>query len=103
MKIIKMLEERISDEIEDVGGYAKMAAEVKSEWPALSHVLYTISTQEEGHVEMLHAEVVKLIEQHRKTRGEPPATMLAVYDFLHKKHIEDLAKAKNYQEIYKKM
>ena len=102
MKIIEKLSDRIDEEISDIKYYAKLAAEVKSEWPALSHVLYTISTQEEGHVEMLHAEVVKLIEQHRKNNGDPPPAMKAVYDYLHKKHIEALAEAKTYQEIYKK-
>lgn len=103
MKIIEILTHRIHEEIEDVETYAKLAAEIKEAHPALSHVLYTISTQEEGHVEMLHAEVVKLIESYRKEHGAPPVAMQAVYDHLHKKAIEELAEAKNYQEIYKKM
>ena len=101
MQLIKRLEELIEDEVHDVEKYAKMAAELKAEHPAMAQVLYNISMQEDGHPAALHNEVVKLIENHRKAKGEPPAAMMAVYDYLHKKHIEKLAEARRYQEIYK--
>ena len=101
MKLIKELEELIEDEIRDVEKYAKMAAELKSEHPNLAQVLYSISTQEDAHQAALHTEVVTLIEEHRRKHGEPPAAMMAVYDYLHKRHIENLAEARRYQEIYK--
>ena len=101
-KEIKFLTERIEEEIHDAKLYAKMAAEYKNEFPALSHVLYTISTQEEAHQEMLHAEAVKLIEAYRKEHGTPPPAMMAVYQHLHEKAIEKMAEAKHYQEIYKR-
>ena len=74
---------------------------VKSEWPSLAQVFYSLSTQEEAHHAALHNEVVKIIEQYRKDHGAPPAAMMAVYDYLHKKHIEKAADAKRYQEAYK--
>lgn len=101
MKLIRELEELIEDEIHDVKKYAKMAAELKQEHPALAQVLYTISTQEDSHQAAIHAEVVKIIENYRKANGEPPATMLAVYDYIHKRHIEKMAEARRYQEVYK--
>ena len=101
MKLIKELTEKISDEISDVRSYAEMAAAVKAEHPSLAQVLYTISTQEDAHQAALHTEVVKLIEEHRRTKGDPPAPMMAVYEYLHKKHIEELAEARRYQDIYK--
>ena len=101
MQLIKELEELIEDEIQDVEKYAKMAAHLKSEHPQLAQVLYNISLQEDGHQAALHSEVVKLIESHRKTKGEPPKEMMAVYDFLHKRHIEELAEARRMQEMYK--
>ena len=101
MKIIKELEEMIEDEIHDIKKYAKMAAELKAEHPGLAQVLYNISTQEDTHQAMLHAEVVKIIEGYRKTHGEPPAAMMAVYEYVHKKHIERLEEARRYQDMYK--
>lgn len=101
MQLIKELEELIEDEICDIKKYAKMAAEHKKEHPALAQVLYTISTQEDGHQAAIHAEVVKIIEAYKKANSEPPAAMLAVYDYLHKRSIDKLAEARRYQEIYK--
>lgn len=101
MQIIKELEELIEDEIHSVKHYAKMAAELKDEYPSLAQTLFSISTQEETHQAALHAEVVKIIENHRKTKGEPPATMMAVYEYVHNRHVEKMAEAKRYQDMYK--
>lgn len=101
MKIIAWLTEQIEDEIHDVKEYAKMAAELKEEHPGLAQVLYNISTQEDTHQAMLHAEVVKIIENHRKMHGEPPAAMMAVYEYVHQKHIDKMAESRRYQEIYR--
>ena len=102
MKLIRNLEEAISDEISDIKKYAKWAAELKETHPTLAQVLYNISTQEDGHQAAIHNEVVKIIEEHRRTHGEPPASMLAVYEFIHQQHIDKLAEARMYQDVYKK-
>ena len=101
MKLIEKLVDRIEDEIGDVRFYAKFASEVKDTHPALAHVLYTISGQEDAHQAALHAEVVKIIEQYRKEHGEPPASMMAVYEHEHRKMIDKMAEARRYQEIYR--
>lgn len=103
MKLIRDLEELIDDEIHDVAKYARMAAEVKDKYPNLAQVLYTISTQEDAHQAAIHTEVVKIIQDYRREKGEPPATMMAVYDYLHKKSIDKLAEARQIQNIYKTM
>jgi rubrerythrin len=101
MKLIRDLEEMIEDEIHDIKKYAKMAAHVKDEHPGLAQTLYNISVQEDSHQAALHNEVVKIIEEHRRTHGEPPAAMMAVYDYMHKRHIDDLSNARKYQDVYK--
>lgn len=101
MKLIRDLEEYIEEEIHDIKKYAKMATEVKNDYPTLAQVLFNISAQEDGHQAAIHNEVVKIIEEHRRNHGEPPAAMMAVYDYLHKKSIDKLAEARMYQEVYK--
>lgn len=101
MKLIATLEEYISEEISDIKKYADLATEVKHSHPGLAQVLFTISGQEDGHQAALHGEVVKIIEQHRREHGEPPAAMQAVYDYIHKRHVADLADARRHQDIYK--
>jgi citrate synthase len=103
MEKIKQLISRINDEIEDSKNYAIMAIEIKHSDPPLSHVYYTLSTEEEKHQAMLHEQVVRIIEQYRKEKGEPPAPMMAVYKYLHKQSIENMEEAKRYQEIYRNM
>jgi rubrerythrin len=102
MKLIRDLESAISDEISDIKKYAKWAASLKESHPTLAQVLYNISTQEDGHQAAIHNEVVKIIEEHRRTHGEPPASMMAVYEFVHQQHIDNLAEARMYQDVYKK-
>ena len=101
MKLIRDLEEMIEDEIHDIKKYAKMAVELKPQHPNLAQVLYNISVQEDAHQAALHKEVVKIIEDHRRMHGEPPAAMMAVYEYVHQKHIDALADARRYQDVYK--
>ena len=102
MKIIRDLEEAISDEISDIRKYARWASDLKESHPNLAQVLYNISTQEDAHQAALHNEVVKLIEEHRRNHGDPPPAMKALYEHEHKKHIDDLANARMYQDVYKR-
>lgn len=101
MKIIEKITEFIDDEICGVKDYAKMAIELKEEYPAIANTFYTLSTEEAKHFNVLHDIVTKIIEKYRADHGEPPADMLAVYDYLHKKSMDKYAEAKRYQEMYK--
>ena len=101
MKIIEILSKHIEEEISDSACYAKLANEYKDTHPELAETFYKISLEETDHMNRLHAEVVKLIEEYRKKNGEPPADMLAVYNYLHEKHIDDAKDAKILQMMYK--
>lgn len=102
MKLIKELTERIEEEIDGAEEYVKEAIKLKHEHPSLAKTLYDISNQEMAHIDMLHAEVVKLIEEHRRTHGEPPAPMMAVYQYLHERHIDKVNNIRVLQNEYKK-
>ena len=102
MKLIKEITERIEEEIDGAEEYVKEAIKLKHEHPSLAKTLYDISNQEMSHIDMLHAEVVKLIEEHRRMHGEPPAPMMAVYQYLHERHIDKANNIRMLQNEYKK-
>lgn len=101
MKIIKTIAERIAEEINDADTYVNLATEWKAEQPEAAEVFYELSTQEMGHANMLHEVVTKLIEEYRQTHGEPPAGIMALYDYLHGQEIENAMRVKVKQGMYK--
>lgn len=101
MKIIKELSEMIEEELDGAENYARCALKHKEDNPGLSNVFYEISTQEMRHVNMLHEEVVKLIKTHREKHGEPPAAMMAVYEWEHNRQIERSQKIKILQNQFR--
>lgn len=101
MKIIERLSEKITEEIHDAKAYATMAVEYKEEYPDLSRTFYSLSLQEMDHMTILHNAATDIIKRYRDNQGEPPADMLAVYDYLHKKQIEKSLEVKTLQSMYK--
>ena len=101
MTIIKKLSEMIADEISDAERYAKCALNHKEDHPALADLFYRLSGDELQHANLLHEKVVGLIEDYREEHGDPPEAMLAVYNYLHEKQIEETAEVKRLRAMYK--
>ena len=100
MKIIKQLSEYIEEELEDSEKYILKALEYKSEYPDTANTFYQLSVEEIRHMNLLHDQVVRLIEDYKRTSGSPPEAMQAIYDFLHKRFITQTKEIKIMQEMY---
>lgn len=101
MEIIKKLSGMIGEELDDSEKYAKCALKWKEERPTLSRLFNSLSQEEMDHMNRLHNAVADIIKEYREQNGEPPAAMMAIYDFLHEQHMEKAAEVKRYQELYK--
>ena len=101
MKIIEDLCEMIDEEIAGAKNYAKYASMYKDENPTMGDMFIRLADEEMKHMMVLHNQVVTLIDDYKRKNGEPPEAMKAVYDILHKRHIDKAAEAKAAISMYK--
>lgn len=100
MKLIQDLSEYIEEEICDSEKYALMAMKLKESYPEIANVMYMLSLEEMKHMQLLHEQVTKVIAEYKRTNGDPPVSMQAVYDFLHEKYISEAKEVKVLQDMY---
>ena len=61
MVLISKLSDMIEEELDDAEKYIRCAMTYKDERPSLSATFYKLSTEEIGHANTLHEQVVALI------------------------------------------
>ena len=83
MRVIMKLSRMIEEGIRDAEKYARCAIEYRESKPELSRTFIQLAEQEMGHMQMLHNAVTQLIEEQRRTQGEPPPGMMEAYDLIH--------------------
>lgn len=101
MRIIEQLSDKIAKEIDCAEEYAKCALMYKDERPLLAEVYYRIANEKISHMNLLHDQIISIIDEYRKEKGDPPEAMQLLYDILHRKHIDHVAAVKGMLSLYK--
>ena len=101
MEIISKLSDMIEEELSDAEKYISCAEYWKTERPVLAQTFYRLSLEEINHENLLHEQIVAIINEYRAKKGEPPEKMQWVYDYLHKKHIDRANSIKARQNLFK--
>lgn len=91
----------IKEEICDAEKYANCALKYKDEDKTLAETFYTLATNELQHMDLLHTQVVRLINDYKAKKGEPPAQMQALYDYIHEEQMDNVKEVKVLLAMYK--
>ncbi len=92
----------IKDEVKDARCYIQDAMETRATDPETADLYYRLSGEELNHMTALHKDVVRLIENYRKEKGEVPEPMMILYKYLHREAMEEAEKVGILQAMYKK-
>ena len=101
MKKIKNLEDHIHEELDDSKKYIKCALKYKDDDRELGDLFYWLSQEEMSHADKIHKAIVDVISEYRRKEGEPPAEMMAIYNYLHDREIEKAKEIKLLWSMYK--
>ena len=101
MIIIKKLSQQIEDEIDESEKLIKLAVEYKQQFPEASQTFYNLSLEKLNNIKSLHDAVEKIIKDYRTEKGDPPAPMMAIYNYVHQRHMNKVAAIKSFQSMYK--
>lgn len=94
MKTIAEIVEDIREELDSAEHYAKKAAKYKGIDDRLSSMYATMASQELSHVDTLHTQAVRLIQDQKDSGKEIPDGMQAVWDWEHSHMMDRVARIK---------
>lgn len=102
MKVIKCLTENIEATLDAAECNIKKAIEYKDSFPVAAKAFFTQSVILMDSIKAQHEAAVNIIEAYRKEKGEPPAPMMAIYEYMHERQITQAAGIKALQDMYVK-
>lgn len=102
MQVIKCLSENIECTLDAAEENIKKAIKYKDEYPVAAKAFYNQSVTLMDSIKGQHEAVVSLIDDYRKAKGDPPAPMMAIYDYMHERQMTQAAGIKALQDMYGK-
>lgn len=97
---IKKIVKQMDEELSDAKKYAECALKYKEEHPSLANAYYMLSIEEMKHMNILHGEAIKMIEDHKAKHGAPPEAMQAIWDFKHEERMEEAEEVAHLQKMF---
>ena len=88
MIAIKELVGHIESELKDADEYADLALHYMDDDHTLSDMYRTLANEEINHAHKEHEQAVRLINAYKRDGNEPPAAMIAVWDWEHDRMVE---------------
>ena len=101
MKIIKLISEKIQKQLDCAEDYARLAIEYKDTHPEAAKTFYDLSLTRMDGIKILHDRVVSIINAYKAEKGDPPAPMMAIYNYLHERNIDKSISVKKLQQMFK--
>lgn len=102
MKILSKMISKANDTLDEIEWYAEKALHYKQDHKSVADVYNKIAEMHITIYDMLHKEMVGLIDEHKRMGHQPPPEMLAIWDYEHEKLIKEFAEAKTMVDEYKK-
>lgn len=102
MKVIECMSEDIEKTLDMAEENIKTAIIYKNEYPVAAKSFYNKSVALMDSIKLSHDAIVSLIEGYRKEKGEPPVPMMAIYNYMHGRHISKATAIKSLQEMFAK-
>lgn len=101
MKAIKELAGHIESELKDADEYADLALHYMDDDHTLGDMYRTLANEEIGHAHKEHEQTVRLINEYKRDGKEPPAAMIAVWEWEHDRMVEHEAAVKMKLSMFK--
>ena len=102
MKILTKMIDKADDTLEEIEWYAEKAMHYKADHKSVADAYNKIAEMHMSVYDILHKEMVNLIDEHKRMGHNPPPEMLAIWDYEHQKLIKRFAEAKILVDEYKK-
>lgn len=102
MKILTNMIEKANDTLEEIEWYGEKAMLCRDEYRQVADVYNKIAEMHINIYDMIHKQMVDLIEQKKRDGVQVPAEMSAIWNYEHERLIKDFKKAKILVEEYKK-
>lgn len=102
MKMLTKLIEKAEDTLDEIEWYGEKALMYREENKALADVYNKIADMHINIYDMLHKQMVELIDQYKRNGATVPAEMSAIWNYEHEKLIKEFKDAKVLVDEYKR-